>query len=138
MRKIKYKAWDTLNNRMEKDLFTLGRKLYPDRYNGVYEVFDFDPYFFFSGDRYTPLQYIGLNDKNNTDIYEGDILTDGIETYKCEFQRNSCSTCFVFRGIKNLLVFDGDIKHLEIIGNIYENKNLLEANTPRVQINYKE
>lgn len=70
-------------------------------------------------------QYTGLHDKNEKEIYEGDIISDldyGIMI--CKFINGS----FVWQSIKNELYikFFTYIPIVEVIGNIYDNKDLLE------------
>jgi uncharacterized phage protein (TIGR01671 family) len=74
-------------------------------------------------------QYTGLKDKNGKEIYEGDIISNGKHSMDVKFkdiyhQANECwhSVGFsVFDGINE----DGK-PTFEIIGNIYENQELLE------------
>lgn len=65
------------------------------------------------------MQYTGFKDKNRNEIYEGDILkkVDGYITG---------DTHLVERGIKICGPYDC-IEEYEIIGNIYENPELLEV-----------
>lgn len=70
-------------------------------------------------------QYTGLHDKNEKEIYEGDIISDldyGIMI--CKFINGS----FVWQSIKNELYikFFTYIPIVEVIGNIYDNPDLLE------------
>ena len=70
---------------------------------------------------YILMQYTGLKDKNGKEIYEGDILEwhedikEIVDFYEGSF--------YVGKRIFGVDVWSGDF---EIIGNIYENKDLLE------------
>ena len=81
------------------------------------------------------MQYTGLNDKNGTEIYERDIVLvkpGGISTwYKTvvEFKEGAFIASLI-DGEDYIYIFNRgfDSNDFEIIGNIYENKNLLEEN----------
>lgn len=121
MREIKFRAWD--GERMHH----LGMRL--DGFTGVLSQFNNN----------TLMQYTGLKDKNGVEIYEGDIVTilHSAWTERCEviFDRGS----FTLRQLrfidgKQSLVRMSAIElwpesnqwKLEVIGNIYENSELLK------------
>lgn len=87
--------------------------------------------------QYPIMQYTGLKDKNGKEIYEGDILNS--------MNDNPEYDIWTYKDHKNLIVkwsemyasFNGlpdydynsvySFEHIEIIGNIYENPELLET-----------
>lgn len=78
------------------------------------------------------LQYTGLKDKNDKEIYEGDILffRDENTKYVVVWQ----DAAFIIKSIEirkyseEMFWLDDTEICCEIVGNIYENKNLLEEN----------
>ena len=82
---------------------------------------------------YIPMQFTGLRDKSDKEIYEGDIISvsnNGAFIGNCEIIWKGCG--FWFKDVdftsetyENLFVYDQCGYGLEVIGNIYENPKLL-------------
>lgn len=121
MRKIKFKLWD-------------------DKEKEMLECFDVDSFcsdaFPYHLDRLVKLQYTGLKDKNGKEIYYGDIIQCGSEKgfnwyvsdefyypTLCECKGDLCQSD----------VMGNFPETYEIIGNIYENKNLVKKDLIKKQ-----
>ncbi len=75
------------------------------------------------------MQFTGLKDKNGKEIYEGDILLDDTEgeTYDC-VEWNSFNGGFDTKYWYSPRELVENAESHEIIGNIYENPELLDSN----------
>lgn len=121
-REIKFRAWDYEAKKM-MDWVTLAPR--------IYEIYGHD-----KNDNATSLefmQFTGLLDKNGKEIYEGDIVkTHFDKTDQYEAYDEIGEVCFEAlrwtiedrRHGKNNRFYE----HSEVIGNIYENSELLETN----------
>ena len=131
MRNIKFRAYDGDNNAM---IYSDDRKN-RHKYSFKADLFGLiKPQFaaFIDGDRYTIqldniMQYTGLCDINEKEIYEGDILqADNGARFTVEFYDGG----FIFTDgeqVENLT--ERAISEVEffVVGNIYENADLLEG-----------
>lgn len=139
--RFKFRAWNKLSNEM-KDVISLNINYeFPDCSNVILETNDFDnikthnnPITCANGlNNVVLMQCTGLKDKNGKLIYEGDILkfqhgnqyrVGSLEIYKCEWLVSNAN--FVQKawcGGALITLYD----KCEVIGNIYENKELLEC-----------
>jgi uncharacterized phage protein (TIGR01671 family) len=127
MREIKFRAWDKARGVMlSTDTDNFG--------DGCTEWYGNEEYLMLSGiedmakmEQYGLMQYTGLKDKNGKEIYEGDIVSSeqwNPKTYQVVFEDGEF-------GFKNSGDFYLNALHylekFEVIGNIYENPELLEA-----------
>jgi uncharacterized phage protein (TIGR01671 family) len=112
MREIKFRAWDEADGIHRNQ----GEMSYYDIHDAI-------------GDVSVLMQYTGLKDQNGVEIYEGDL----IKLYNCEtgfFQvifRNAYVGGWILIHKKQYLSLGARKQEdLEIIGNIYENKELIK------------
>lgn len=123
MREIKFRSWDCYNLKMlENNEPLISNRIIPLCLSvGVMHYKDSPP----SQREYILMQYTGLKDKNGKDIYEGDIVEDvskgligEVSFYEGSFVRGD-ALCV------NSLINDNAPKFLQVLGNIYENPELL-------------
>lgn len=124
-RKIKFRAWD----KEDKIIFNVARIDIAD--GSCYShLFGSDIYDYWNNVEL--MQYTGLKDKNGVEIYEGDIVRidygDGLLMGIMEFHNFAWCIKSKYKNDKNLYypIFCEDIDLIEILGNIYENPELLK------------
>lgn len=131
MREIKFRVWDTENKEMLRvqeldfeDTFYGGRlSIRTEQYNDYFDIEDM-----------ILMQYTGLYDKNGKEIYEGDIvrIPNDYELYGTN-AGEAYEVYFAYGGFRLKPKYNSkargywleDDNEIEIIGNIYESKELL-------------
>jgi len=120
MREIKFRAWNKKENIMEQ-VFSLflradGRPFYSDTETPHNEQY------------VEVMQFTGLKDKNGKEIYVGDIIRSNF-TYPRSGTVHEVIECHSGFGVKigegTTQYFDAR-EELEVIGNVYENPELLK------------
>jgi uncharacterized phage protein (TIGR01671 family) len=130
-RQIKFRAWDDEDNRMlgPESIYELGADDGGPSLGGKYLSFHDYP------DGKIPLmQYTGLKDKNGVEIYEGDVLRNDtikpqlVEIYATDDIIGAFGWGFKFRKLPNEpdMTWRMEMNQVEVIGNIYENPELLK------------
>ena len=116
MREIKFRAWHK----------ALGRCLTDIEMN-AYEA----P--FINGELCFPtnvelMQYTGLKDKNGKEIYEGDVLKFRKDTFRVIWLKafGHWDSSYIVKESKITHLFPHEWNNAEVIGNIYESKDLLK------------
>lgn len=143
MREIKFRAWDMSNKKMIYVQEGLSLEIHDDGSGCISDlstesILEFSPWEYqnrksfddkkIMADAGILMQYTGLKDKNGKEIYEGDIIRWNPDERKVPIGRNQ----EVFWDDTGWAPFRGDMvdgwksNRYEIIGNIYENPELLK------------
>ena len=132
MRDVKFRG-QTISGEWVYGYFTVLKRRVGDVDAGTYISNDAGLPFAYAVRPETVCESTGLKDKNDNDIYEGDIvvghggLTMAVAFYLGAFGHYDRDGQFFPIGRQFLLRWKDDkSQHAEIIGNIYENKELLE------------
>jgi len=106
MREIKFRAW---NNETQKYV-----TVKPSNSIEANVSLDFETNYLTHWYQLILEQFTGLQDKNNVDIYEGDLITDGRFTDEVKFENG----CFCWGGGVDWGMIEP--RFVEIVGNIHE------------------
>jgi len=118
MREIKFRAWDKSSSEMMSH-----EEFCPDDNVTDYDGWvDLDSWL--RSDDYVIMQYTGLKDKNGKEIYEGDIFKKGRVKFTIEFRDGAFEMIGI--NIISVIRLSHSYRDIEIVGNIYENPELLD------------
>ncbi len=131
----KFRAWDTTNKEMFKDTFAITES---GQVVTVEQGFVTDTPEYVFVDNLVVMQSTGLVDKNGMEIFEGDIVTDGDVASDIKYHQ---TLGFYMIGKYGFSVPFGqgvDVEYFEefadhvskifeVVGNVYENPELLEV-----------
>lgn len=128
MRDIKFRAWNKILNRMDNWYDLVDKNL-----RNIFIMKDHNGY--------ELMQYTGLHDKNGKEIYEGDIVKIHKHSYDYGLKQDEIGQIKFIDGAfgfyrektKNEYYFNdlatengyGELDYYEVIGNVWENGNLL-------------
>ena len=114
----KFKAWDIGNKVF---IYNIQKKQYVDLYDCE---MSFDDWFGTEGKEKSWIiyQYTGIKDKNNKEIYEGDIVKYNNDIWEV----NDLTEWLCWFGQEGISSVNWKCELMEIVGNIYENQEMIK------------
>lgn len=126
MREIKFRAWYSSDDHSTMLYWFPENPSTPYYVEGLDRPFNLHAYLW-NNPNHTVMQYTGLKDRNGKEIYEGDIInlyptfSDSLVLVEWISQEEYWAGFSPFNGDNS-----ADPSRVEVVGNIYENPELLE------------
>lgn len=123
MREIKFRAFEKHSQRMFYNVQS-GIYMDPDEFESFNDILGLA--------RYKVMQFTGLKDKNGDEIYEGDFVKIISSYYGQEiiatvrYENSLASFVFETGEDQGYSRIDASFKDIKVVGNIYEDPDLLE------------
>ena len=111
---LRFRAWDTFDEEMVNDIFFSWQDC---GYESLNECL--------SDERWKFMQSTGMFDKNGQEVFEGDVVKIFGDKLSKIYYSDGAFCVDILNGGTPLHAFLSE--HLEVIGNIYENPEILEA-----------
>lgn len=132
MREIKFRVWDKIGNRFFNiDYNYLVAITNCGKIGVLVDDFNFEEFKKDELENIVISEYTGIKDKNDKEIYEGDIIKDKLgRIYKVFWHGSFAGFCYEFKnqlGKKDFKLLHLAYFNIEVIGNIYENSELLRS-----------
>ena len=120
----RFRAWDTTNKEMFKDTFAItesGQVVVVEQESVV------SPPDYVFVDHLVIMQSTGLKDKNGQEIFEGDVVSIDTDEFDLLFVKYEAGNYWLMDGEECVEHLSDYYKYVSIVGNIYENPELLEV-----------
>ena len=120
----KFRAWDGAKKEMFKDTFAITES---GQVIVVEQEFVTSPPDYVFVDHLTIMQSTGLKDKNGKEIFEGDIVSIDTDEFDLLFVKYEAGIYWLMDDEECVEHLSDYYKYVSIVGNIYENPELLEV-----------